>query len=136
MHISGPTELLENPKEYNVKFRFPETSQLQPPILGLYNASFHYPDQPHLFKDVEFGIDMDSRIAIVGPNGVGKSTFLKLLLGDLEPTKGEARKNARLKIGRFDQHSGEHLRADETPTEYLQRLFNLPVEKVYVKMSK
>jgi len=125
----GPTELLEKPKEYNVKFRFPETSQLQPPILGLYNASFHYPEQPHLFKNVEFGIDMDSRIAIVGPNGVGKSTFLKLLLGDLEPTKGEARKNARLKIGRFDQHSGEHLTADETPTEYLQRLFNLPVEK-------
>ena len=58
----------------------------------------------------------DFRIAIVGPNGVGKSTFLKLLLGDLEPTKGEARKNARLKIGRFDQHSGEHLTADETPT--------------------
>merc|ERR1719403_452288 len=56
-------------------------------------------------------------------------TFLKLLLGDLEPTKGEARKNARLKIGRFGQHSGEHLTADETPTEYLQRLFNLPVEK-------
>lgn len=38
----GPTELLEKPKEYLVKFRFPETSQLQPPILGLYNASFNY----------------------------------------------------------------------------------------------
>jgi len=126
---TGPTELLERPKEYNVKFRFPETSQLQPPILGLYNASFNYPDMAPLFKNVDFGIDMESRIAIVGPNGVGKSTFLKLLLGDLEPTKGEARKNARLKIGRFDQHSGEHLTADETPTEYLQRLFNLPVEK-------
>ena len=125
----GPTELLEKPKEYLVKFRFPETSTLQPPILGLYNASFNYPDQPPLFKDVEFGIDMDSRIAIVGPNGVGKSTFLKLLMGDLEATKGEARKNARLKIGRFDQHSGEHLTADESPTEYLMRLFNLPVEK-------
>merc|ERR1712142_530863 len=126
---TGPTDLLERPKEYQVKFRFPETSQLQPPILGLYNASFHYPDQPPLFKNVDFGIDMESRIAIVGPNGVGKSTFLKLMLGDLEPTKGEARKNARLKIGRFDQHSGEHLTADESPTEYLMRLFNLPVEK-------
>merc|ERR1711970_712615 len=54
---TGPTELLEKPKEYLVKFRFPETSTLQPPILGLYNASFNYPDQAPLFKDVEFGID-------------------------------------------------------------------------------
>lgn len=126
---SGPTELLERPREYMVKFRFPETSQLQPPILGLYNASYNYPDQPPLFKKVEFGIDMESRVAIVGPNGVGKSTFLKLLMGDLTPTEGEARRNLRLKIGRFDQHSGEHLTAEESPAEYLMRLFNLSIEK-------
>ena len=52
---TGPTELLERPKEYMVKFRFPETSTLQPPILGLFDASFNYEDQPRLFKDVEFG---------------------------------------------------------------------------------
>lgn len=39
---------------------------------------------------------MSSRVAIVGPNGVGKSTFLKLLTGDLEPKIGEVRKNHRL----------------------------------------
>ena len=61
---SGPTELLEKPKEYIVRFRFPETSVLQPPILGLYNVTFNYTDQPSLFKNVEFGIDMESRIAI------------------------------------------------------------------------
>ena len=51
-------------------------------------------------------------------------------MGDLTPTSGEARRNNRLKLGRFDQHSGEHLTADESPAEYLMRLFNLPVEKV------
>ena len=79
---------------------------------------------------------MESRVAIVGPNGVGKSTFLKLLMGDIEPTSGEARRNLRLKIGRFDQHSGEHLTAKESPTEYLMRLFDLPVEKARKQLGK
>lgn len=125
----GPQELLERPKEYIVKFRFPEPSQLQPPILGLHNVTFAYEGQKPLFVNTDFGIDLTSRVAIVGPNGVGKSTFLKLLLGELEPQKGEQRKNHRLRVGRFDQHSGEHLTAEESAAEYLQRLFNLPHEK-------
>ncbi|KAK7084588.1 ATP-binding cassette sub- F member 1 [Halocaridina rubra] len=125
----GPTELLERPQEYIVKFNFPEPPPLQPPILGLYNVSFCYPGHKPLFKKVDFGIDMESRIAIVGPNGVGKSTFLKLLVGELTPSDGEVRKNHRLKIGRYDQHSGEHLTAEESPSEYLMRLFNLQYEK-------
>uniref|UniRef100_A0A1I8N0F4 ATP-binding cassette sub-family F member 1 n=1 Tax=Musca domestica TaxID=7370 RepID=A0A1I8N0F4_MUSDO len=126
---NGPTELLEKPKEYIVKFRFPEPSQLQPPILGLHNVTFAFEGQKPLFVNTDFGIDLTSRVAIVGPNGVGKSTFLKLLLGELEPQKGEQRKNHRLRVGRFDQHSGEHLTAEESAAEYLQRLFNLPHEK-------
>lgn len=126
----GPTELLLKPQEYSVKFNFPEPPALQPPILGLYSVHFKYDGQQKpLFANVDFGIDMESRVAIVGPNGVGKSTFLKLLIGELTPTKGEARKNHRLKIGRFDQHSGEHLTAEEAPADYLMRLFNLPYEK-------
>uniref|UniRef100_A0A1B0CM33 ATP-binding cassette sub-family F member 1 n=1 Tax=Lutzomyia longipalpis TaxID=7200 RepID=A0A1B0CM33_LUTLO len=124
-----PVELLTKPRDYIVKFRFPDPPPLQPPILGLHNCTFNFPGHKPLFVNTEFGIDLNSRIAIVGPNGVGKSTFLKLLCGDLEPIKGEARKNHRLRIGRFDQHSGEHLTAEESAAEYLQRLFNLPHEK-------
>lgn len=124
-----PVELLERPRDYIVKFSFPDPPPLQPPILGLHNTSFNFSGQKPLFINVDFGIDLSTRIAIVGPNGVGKSTFLKLLVGELEPTQGEMRKNHRLHIGRFDQHSGEHLTAEETPSEYLMRLFNLPYEK-------
>ncbi|KAK9880978.1 hypothetical protein WA026_014329 [Henosepilachna vigintioctopunctata] len=126
---TAPTELLQKPREYVVEFSFPEPPPLQPPILGLHGVTFAYEGQKPLFLEVEFGIDMSSRVAIVGPNGVGKSTFLKLLTGDLQPQIGEARKNHRLRIGRFDQHSGEHLTAEETPAEYLMRLFDLPYEK-------
>ncbi|XP_050093321.1 ATP-binding cassette sub-family F member 1 [Anopheles aquasalis] len=125
----GPVELLSKPKEYIVKFSFPDPPPLQPPILGLHNCNFNFPNQKPLFIGADFGIDLSSRVAIVGPNGVGKSTFLKLLVGELEPIKGEVKRNHRLRIGRFDQHSGEHLTAEETPAEYLQRLFNLPYEK-------
>lgn len=125
----GPTELLQKPREYIVKFSFPDPPPLQPPILGLHNVNFAYPGQKPLFISCDFGIDLNSRVAIVGPNGVGKSTFLKLLTGDLQPQQGDVRKNYRLRIGRFDQHSGEHLTAEETPSEYLMRLFDLPYEK-------
>ncbi|KAG8191664.1 hypothetical protein JTE90_016454 [Oedothorax gibbosus] len=122
---SGPTELIKRPRDYLVKFHFPNPPPLNPPVLGLHNVDFAFPGQPPLFKKVDFGIDMDSRVAIVGPNGVGKTTFLRLLKAEITPTQGEQRQNHRLRIGKFDQHSGEQLNLDETPVEYLQRLFNL-----------
>jgi ATP-binding cassette subfamily F protein 1 len=118
-------DLLKKTKEYVVKFKFTQPAELQPPILGLYDVDFAYPGGELIFKKINFGVDMSSRIAIVGPNGVGKSTFLKLLSGTLEPRSGERRVNHRARIAIFDQHSGEHLSLEETPTAYLQRLFNL-----------
>uniref|UniRef100_A0A8C1SNP0 ATP-binding cassette, sub-family F (GCN20), member 1 n=1 Tax=Cyprinus carpio TaxID=7962 RepID=A0A8C1SNP0_CYPCA len=119
------TELLKRPREYTVKFTFPNPPPLSPPILGLHSVDFCYGGQKPLFKNVDFGIDMDSRICIVGPNGVGKSTLLLLLTGKLNPTKGEMRKNHRLKVGFFNQQYADQLNMEESPTEYLQRNFNL-----------
>ncbi|XP_062301794.1 ATP-binding cassette sub-family F member 1 isoform X3 [Osmerus eperlanus] len=121
-------DLLKRPKEYTVKFTFPNPPPLSPPILGLHSVDYGYDGQKPLFKNVDFGIDMESRICIVGPNGVGKSTLLLLLTGRLEPTKGEMRKNHRLKVGFFNQQYADQLNMDEAATEYLQRNFNLPYQ--------
>ncbi|KAH9508029.1 ATP-binding cassette sub- F member 1 [Bulinus truncatus] len=119
------TELLTRPKDYVVKFSFPAPTPLNPPILGVYSVTFGYPGQRELFRDLDFGIDMSSRVAIVGPNGVGKSTFLKLLTGEIIPGIGERRKNHRLRIGKYDQHSADQLTLDKSATQYLMDLFNL-----------
>ncbi|PIK49568.1 putative ATP-binding cassette sub-family F member 1 [Apostichopus japonicus] len=125
----GPVELLKKPRDYVVSFKFPEPPPLSPPILGLHSVDFRYKKGEYLFKNLEFGIDMTSRVAIVGPNGVGKSTLLKLLTGEITPLQGECRKNHRLRIGFFSQHSGEQLNLDETPIDYLRRLFNLQYQE-------
>lgn len=118
-------DLLQRPKEYVVKFKFTQPTEIPPPLLGLYDVDFGYKSDHLIFKNINFGVDMSSRIAIVGPNGVGKSTFLKLLAGELDPLSGERRVNHRARIAKFDQHSGEHLTSEENPTQYLQRMFNL-----------
>lgn len=118
-------ELIKKPKEYVVKFSFPSPPPLNPPILGLKSVTFGYPSQPKLFNDLEFGIDMKSRVAIVGNNGVGKSTFLKLLIGELEPAKGDIVRNHRLRIGSYNQHSADQLSMEDSPVEYLQRKYDL-----------
>ncbi|KAK1143351.1 ATP-binding cassette sub-family F member 1-like [Acipenser oxyrinchus oxyrinchus] len=129
-------ELLKRPKEYTVKFTFPNPPPLSPPILGLHkkmslfflSCRFWVQSQKPLFKNVDFGIDMESRICIVGPNGVGKSTLLLLLTGKLTPTRGEMRKNHRLKVGFFNQQYADQLNMEENATEYLMRNFNLPYQ--------
>ncbi|XP_014118531.1 PREDICTED: ATP-binding cassette sub-family F member 1-like, partial [Pseudopodoces humilis] len=78
-------ELLRKPREYSVRFTFPNPPPLSPPILGLHGVDFGYEGQELLFRNLDFGIDMESRVCIVGPNGVGKSTLLQLLTGALTP---------------------------------------------------
>ena len=70
-------ELLQKPKEYQVRFRFPSPPPLNPPVLGAHEVTFAYPNRQPLFERLNFGIDMKSRIAIVGPNGVGMLFIVK-----------------------------------------------------------
>ena len=68
---------------------------------------------------MDLGVDLDSRVAIVGPNGTGKSTLLKLMTGDLEPLDGMVKRHNHLKIGMYHQHLTELLDPTLTPLEYM-----------------
>ena len=128
-------ELLKKSREYVLKFKFPQTRKLTPPILGLKNASFKFSGQDYLFENVDFEIDMESKIAILGPNGVGKSTFLKILIGDLKPTEGEVVRNRFLKIGSYDQHQVDQFDINLTPVEHLQKMYSLDYQECRKKLS-
>ena len=65
-----------------MKIAFPDPTELSPPIINVKDISFKYAEGlPTLFTKVDFGLDMQSRVSMVGPNGVGKSTLLSLILG-------------------------------------------------------
>lgn len=76
-----------------------------------------------LFKNVNFNIDMDTRIALVGRNGAGKSTFLKVLSKALTPLAGAVNVNAKARIGYFSQHHNDQLTMHLTPLEYMKSKF-------------
>ena len=60
---------------------------------------------------------------------MGKSTLLKLLLGDILPTSGELIRNRFVKIGRFDQHSADQFDLSISPVEHLQRAYNMEYQE-------
>lgn len=94
----------------NLAFYFPECGKIPPPVIQVQNVSFQYSEgKPHIYKGLEFGFDLETRIALVGPNGAGKSTLLKLIAGELIPTDGLIRRHSHLKIGRYHQHLAELL---------------------------
>ena len=70
-------------------------------------------------------------MAIVGPNGTGKSTLLKLMVGTLEPLDGMVKRHNHLRIGQYHQHLTELLDPEVNPLEYMMREYkDIPVEKM------
>lgn len=102
---------------YRVKVEFHMGEPLRHDcIVSCQNVSAGYSE--NLFESLDLNIDMGDKIVIVGKNGIGKSTFFKLLLNELTFT-GDLKINPNVQIGYYNQHLTDILPLDKTPIDYL-----------------
>merc|ERR1712217_954106 len=95
-------------------------------VLRMNNVTFQYPtkDKPTIM-DVSLTVSQVSRVAVIGANGAGKSTAIKVLVGEQKPTEGSIWKAAGLRMAYVAQHAFHHLEKhmQETPTAYIMWRF-------------
>ena len=105
--------------EYAAPFKFQDPKKIPAaPMMTFDNVSVGYGDKV-ILRHITNRIDPDDRIALVGVNGNGKSTFAKLLAGDLKPMGGEMRRSKGLEIAYFAQHQMDKLKPEQTPIEHV-----------------
>ena len=108
-------------EEKGVNISFPQPEALPPPLITLDHVSVGYEPGKPILKNLDLRLDPDDRIALLGANGNGKSTFVKLLAGRLGAMHGEVRKSPKMRVGYFAQHQTDELDLDSTPVEIMAR---------------
>jgi ATP-binding cassette subfamily F protein 3 len=116
---------------------FPEPEKLlSPPIIALDNVSVGYDPAKPVLNRVTLRIDNDDRIALLGANGNGKSTLVKLLAGKLSPFSGKIVRADKLSVGYFAQHQTDELDLDGSSYDHLRRLMpDAPESKVRARVG-
>ncbi|OYY46197.1 ABC-F family ATP-binding cassette domain-containing protein [Reyranella sp.] len=109
------------PIDERISFNFPSPEILASPIETLDDVSVGYPDGPLVLRHLDLRIDMEDRIALLGQNGNGKSTFIRLLSQRLEPREGQLKKTPKLRVGYFSQDQEEGLDFEATPFDHMAR---------------
>ena len=119
-----------------VTLRLPQPAGLSPPLISLDRVSTGYvPDKPILSR-LDLRLDPDDRIALLGANGNGKTTFARLLAGRLEPFSGQMIRAPKLTCGFFAQHQIEEMRPAESAFEHLAALMpESPPETVRARLG-
>ena len=122
-------EVKKPEKPLNICMNFKNQNIINMNIITFNNVSFGYDKNNLLLDKISFGLDMNTKIALVGKNGSGKSTLIKLLVKELEPISGEVWINSNCKIGYYNQHFESQLPYNENPVEYLSKLIPLELIK-------
>src|SRR5438477_2463239 len=119
-----------------VTLRLPQPAELSPPLLSLDRVSTGYmPGEPVLSR-LDLRLDPDDRIALLGANGNGKTTFARLLAGRIEAFSGQMIRAPKLACGFFAQHQIEEMRPAESALEHLAGLMpESPPETVRARLG-
>jgi ATP-binding cassette subfamily F protein 3 len=104
-----------------ITFPVPEKT-LSPPIIAVDGVSVGYDPEKPVLNKVTLRVDNDDRIALLGSNGNGKSTLVKLLAGKLAPFSGKVVRAANLSVGYFAQHQTDELDLEGSAYDHLRRL--------------
>jgi len=110
-----------------ISFPAPE-KMLSPPIIAVDDVSVGYEPGKPVLSRVTLRIDYDDRIALLGANGNGKSTLVKLLAGRLAPFSGSVTRADKLAIAYFAQHQLDELSEEGSPYDHVRRLMGDAVE--------
>lgn len=110
-------------QEGTMPFNFPNPEKLSAsPMIKLENVSCGYGEDAVILNNIKLNIDADDRIALLGSNGNGKSTFSKLLVDRLPFVEGTIVKAPKIKVAMFAQHQMDDLHADQTPVDHVRKL--------------
>ncbi|MCB1547411.1 MAG: ABC-F family ATP-binding cassette domain-containing protein, partial [Hyphomicrobiaceae bacterium] len=108
--------IAEQVEERVVPFRFPSPAKvLASPLVRFEQAAVGYEPEKPVLTGLDLRLDADDRIALLGSNGNGKSTFAKLLAGRLAPMRGIRRASDKMTVGYFAQHQMDDLPERQTP---------------------
>lgn len=114
--------------EYAAPFHFQQPKvDLPTPMVNLEKVATGYGDKV-ILRNITMRIDPEDRIALVGVNGNGKSTFAKLLAGDIPVIDGHMRMGKKLEIAHFAQHQMDKLKPEWTPLDHVAELMPLDNE--------
>jgi len=104
-----------------ISFPMPE-KMLSPPIIAVDDVSVGYDPKKPVLNRVTLRIDTDDRIALLGSNGNGKSTLVKLIANKLPPFSGHVTRAEKLSVGYFAQHQLDELNLDGSPYDHVRKL--------------
>jgi ATP-binding cassette subfamily F protein 3 len=125
-----PVTALVTQDVHEISFPPPE-KMLSPPIIAVDEVSVGYDPKRPVLNRVTLRIDTDDRIALLGANGNGKSTLVKLIANRLSPFSGKVTRADKLSVGYFAQHQVDELNLDASPYDHVRKLMaDAPESKV------